>query len=76
MQSIQEQLKKRKFEKETKQVTEWGELAKEMTKYFKRNCFWLPYRYPIHLLYEKFKAIQKTDLQGDRFKYFLGMLKK
>lgn len=54
-------------------TTEWQELGKEMTEYFKTNAYWIPWRYPMHLIKEKFKIAQQENRP---FNYFLGMLKK
>lgn len=56
-----------------KDTTEWQELGKEMTTHFKINCFWIPWKFPMHLIKEKFKVAQQ---ENKSFQYFLGMLKK
>jgi len=63
-----------KYQQAEKPTTEWQELGKELTAYFKKNCYWLLWRYPIWKVRAQFKAIQ--DLGKDDLKYFIGMLKK
>jgi hypothetical protein len=67
-------LEKKQFKKIKEDSTWYKELGKEMTDYFGKNCYWLPFKYPQYKLREKFKAIQ--GLENKEFKYFLGMLNK
>ena len=71
---IKKLLQNKKFQKEIKKTSEWQTLGKEMTAYFGKNCFWLPWKFEMNKIYEKFKEIQKLGKKD--FKYFLGMLKK
>ena len=49
---------------------EWKVLGKELTKHFGQNCYWLPWRFEMWMIYEVFK------LAGDKgFAYFLGALR-
>jgi hypothetical protein len=73
---LKEILKNKKFQKEEKDTTWYRELGKEMTGYFKRNCYWLPYRYEQWKLRSKFKEYQTLPKEKKNWKYFLGMLKK
>jgi hypothetical protein len=73
MEQLKEKLNLKRFRKEEKPSVEWKEMGKEMTAYFGKNCYWLPWKYEKWKLYEKFKAI-KTEGKKD-FKYFIGMLK-
>ena len=63
---------KSKYQPSTKKGSEWQELGKELTKRFKTNCFWIPWKYPTHKIYEAMKVVVKeVDLA-----YFLGILKR
>jgi hypothetical protein len=73
MQLIKDNLRKRHFEPSKKDSTWYHELSKEMTAYFKTNCYWIPYRFERHKIYEKFKVAQQEKRD---FRYFLGMLQK
>lgn len=69
---IREFLKNKKFKKETRKTTEYGELSKEMSAFFHQNCFWIPWRYEMYKIREKFKLAKEENW---KFKYFLGSLK-
>lgn len=75
MEKLSEKLKNKKFRQPigNQVATEWKEMGKELTAYFGKNCYWLPWRYEKWRLYEKFKAI-KTEGKKD-LAYFIGMLK-
>lgn len=57
---------------EGKDTTEWQELSKEMTEFFKKNMYWVPWKYPMYLIKEKFKVAKQENRS---LQYFLGMLK-
>ena len=59
--------------KNKKEGTAWGSLGEDMTKFFWRNCYWLPYRYEEWKLLQALKTCQQ-ERKG--FQYFLGILKK
>ena len=62
MKNIKDLVKNKKFQKG--ESVEWKEMGKELTAYFGKNCYWLPWRYEKWRLYEKFKAI-KTEGKKD-----------
>ena len=62
-----------KYQREEKPTEEWKELGKELTDYFGKNCYWLPWKFPIWKIRQQFKTIQ--ELEKKDFKYFIGMLK-
>lgn len=71
MESIQSKLKNKKFQKG--ESVEWKEIGKELTAYFGKNCYWIPWKYEKWKIYEKFKAIKETGKKD--LGYFLGMFK-
>lgn len=64
-----------RFQKPAAQTktTEWQEVGKELTEYFKKNCYWLPWRYELWKIREAFKVAKESN-KG--FNYFLGILKR
>lgn len=55
---------------DTIKSAEWKELGKDLTKHFGQNCYWVPWKFEIWMIYEVFK------LAGDKgFPYFLGALR-
>jgi hypothetical protein len=48
---------------------EWKELGKELTAHFKKNCFWIPWKYEVWKIREAFKERDKG------FEYFMGVLR-
>jgi hypothetical protein len=74
MERLSEKLNIKRYKKESQPSVEWKETAKEMTAYFGKNCYWLPWKYEKWKIYEKFKQIKE---QGKKdLGYFLGMLNK
>ena len=73
MEQIKNKLKNREFQKETKPSNWWLEMGKELTAHFRRNCFWLPYRYEQWKIRQAFK---ESQTRGKDFRYFLGILNK
>ena len=73
---IDELLKNKTFKKETRKTTEYGELSKEMSLFFHRNCFWIPYRYEMWSIREKFNQIKQLPKSKQNLSFFLGMLKQ
>lgn len=65
-----------KFQKETKKSTEHQEFAKELTEYFGKNCYWLPYKFEMWKLREKFKSIKELPKEKQNIRFYLGMLRK
>jgi hypothetical protein len=52
----------------------WQVLADEMTTYFKRNSYWLFYKYPEHKIELAYKACKEKGI--DSLQYLFGILKK
>ena len=76
MELLKEKLKNRVFQKS--QVPKrydnwWTEQGKEISAYFKTNCYWIAHTFPKNKIYEKFKIAQQ---EKRNFRYFLGMLRK
>lgn len=43
---------------------EWKDLCAEMTKFFNKNCYWIPYKYDINKVKMAFATCQeKNDRQ-------------
>lgn len=74
MQSLKEKLKNKKWKKEEKPSTEWQEMGKEMSKFFKANCYWLMWKYPKQKIYEGYRECQTRKIAS--LNYLLGILKK
>ena len=74
MEPLKEKLNLERYRKEKAPSLEWKEMGKELTAYFGKNCYWLPWKYEKWKLYEKFKAIKQEGKKD--LKYFIGMLKK
>ncbi len=73
MELLKEKLKNKKYQAAKTETNWYRELGKEMTAYFGKNCFWLPYRYEQWKLREKFRIAQQEE---KNFQYFIGMLNK
>ena len=73
MKDLASLIQKKKFQKERKKSSWYVELGKEMTAYFKTNCYWLPYRYDEWKLRQAFKECQTRKIS--KFNYLLGILK-
>ncbi len=71
---IKSLLKNKTFQKQEKESNWYQELGREMTAYFGKNCYFLPYRYEQWKLRQKFKEIQELPKEKRNFKYFIGML--
>ena len=83
MELLKDKLKNLKYKVEIKQgsvekrpATEWQELASELTAYFHQNCYWIPWKFPLYKIREKFKAIQDLPKEKRTLTFFIGMLKK
>jgi len=74
MKSIKEKLKNKKFQKSEKKTTEWQEMGKELSAYFKKNCYWLLWRYPKQKVYEAYRECQTRKIAS--IEYFIGILRK
>jgi len=73
MKSISELVNQKKYQPEKKETNWYKQLGKEMTEYFGKNCYWIPYRYEQWKIRQAFKTMQ--DLDKKEFGYFLGILK-
>ena len=73
MEKISLLLKAKSFKEDIKKSSWYIELGKEMTAYFKTNCYWLPYRYDEWKLRQAFKECQTRKIS--KFNYLLGILK-
>lgn len=64
-----------RFQKPAEQTkaTEWQELGKELTEHFKKNCYWLPWKYELWKIRAAFKVVKDSNKS---FNYFLGILKR
>lgn len=73
MEKLKVLLEKKQFKKIEKESTWYKELGKEMTAYFKHNCYWLPFRFEEWKLRQAFKECQNRKIT--KFNYCLGILK-
>jgi hypothetical protein len=71
MELLKEKLKNKKYGVAKTDSTWYREISKEMSGYFKTNCYWIPYKFDRHKIYDKFKIARR---EKRNFRYFLGML--
>jgi len=74
MKPLKEKLKTFHFKK-SQHKTEWQELGAELTTFFRKNCYWILWKYSKYKVYEKFKEIKKLKKSKQTLNYFIGMIK-
>ncbi len=75
MELLKEKLEGKKFLTQRIHTTERQELGKELTVYFKKNCYWIMWRFEMWKIRSAFKEHQNLPKDKKTFNYFLEMLR-
>jgi hypothetical protein len=75
MENLKSKLKNYEIPKPKKKFNfRYQVLADEMTINFKRNCYWLFWKYPEHKIENAYKVCKEKGI--DKISYLIGMLNK
>jgi hypothetical protein len=71
MKKIKELIKLKKPKKNFRY--EWTAMADELSRFYKKNCYWLFWKYPKQKIYEAHRECERRKIAS--IKYLLAILK-